>query len=623
MCGIIGYVGNKSASAALMVGLVKLEYRGYDSAGIAVVNNGEMLSRKRQGKLRVLENSLREKPIDGHLGIGHTRWATHGGPSEANAHPHLDCNGNIAIVHNGIIENYRELRKDLEARGHRFLSETDSEVLAHLLEDRYGKNLIETTRHVVAELEGSFAFVATTTADPGTLVAARQDSPLIIGVGDGEHFIASDVPAVLSATKRIIVLDDQEIAAVTADSAKVLDFAGNVHQKAVARIEWDGSEAEKGTHDHFMLKEIHEQPTVLRSFLDQHVAPDGKAIVLKDFGLSDEDLREVNHIIIEACGTSWHAGLVGRLLLERLARVSVDTEIASEFRYRFHDSYRERDRSAIKSDVLKRDALVIAISQSGETADTLAGVREARSFGLKVLSIVNVSSSTLARESDAVINLNAGPEIGVASTKAYTSQLMALYLFALHLGRIRGFVDEERTVRRIDRLREIPDEMAARLADDANLRCIASKFCKSDNFLFIGRGFDYPSAIEGALKLKEVSYIHAEGYPAGELKHGPIALVDSKMPVVAIATNDGVYEKMLSNVQEVKARNGLVIAVAGQGNELMSEYADHVITVPDVTDSMTPLVVAPPLQLLAAHIALLRGCDLDQPRNLAKSVTVE
>lgn len=623
MCGIVGYVGNKSASAALMVGLVRLEYRGYDSAGIAVVNNGEMLSRKHQGKLRVLEHSLRENPIDGHLGIGHTRWATHGGPSEANAHPHLDCDGNIAIVHNGIIENYRELRKALEARGHRFLSETDSEVLAHLLEDRYDGNLIETTRRVVAELKGSFAFVATSTAESGTLVAARQDSPLIIGVGDGEHFIASDVPAVLSATKRIIVLDDQEIAAVTADSAKVSDFAGNVHQKAVARIEWDGNESEKGTHDHFMLKEIHEQPTVLRNFLDQHVAPDGKAIVLKDFGLSDGDLLGVNHIIIEACGTSWHAGLVGRLLLERLARVSVDTEIASEFRYRFHDSYRERDRNAIKSDVLKRDALVIAISQSGETADTLAGVREARSFGLKVLSIVNVSSSTLARESDAVINLNAGPEIGVASTKAYTSQLMALYLFALHLGRIRGFVDEERTVRRIDRLREIPDEMAARLADDANLRCIASEFCKSDNFLFIGRGFDYPGALEGALKLKEVSYIHAEGYPAGELKHGPIALVDSKMPVVAIATNDAVYEKMLSNVQEIKARNGLVIAVAGQGKELISEYADHVITVPDVTDSMTPLVVAPPLQLLAAHIALLRGCDLDQPRNLAKSVTVE
>ena len=617
MCGIVGYIGDKSAVSVLMVGLTKLEYRGYDSAGVAVINGGHVQVRKRVGKLQALADSLKEDPIDGQVGIGHSRWATHGEPSELNAHPHNDCTGRLYVVHNGIIENYHELRDELLAAGHRFASATDTESVAHLIEANYQGDLVDAVRQALARVRGSFALVVLSQDEPDKLVVARRQSPLLLGIGHGENFVASDVPAPLRYTRDIVFLDDDEMAVVTKDTVEVTDLEGRAHRKAAVHIDWDAAAAERGGYPHFMLKEIHEQPAVVCRVVSRYASEDRKEIRLDEMDLGDDELRNVRRICIQACGTSWHAGLIGRMLLERLSRLPVDTDISSEFRYR--------------NAILEPNTLVVGISQSGETADTLAGLREAKSRGLKVVSIVNVPGSTVARESDGVIYTHAGPEIGVASTKAYTAQIAALYLFALRLGQLRGEVDTARLQRRLRRLESVPAQMEEVLKQEEQIKAIAQEFYQARDFIFIGRGFGYPSALEGALKLKEISYIHAEGYPAGELKHGPIALIDAQMPVVAIATSSEadtetskvIYEKILSNIQEVKARKGKVIAIAVQGDEIIAQSADCVIYVPEVTYSFTPFLVAPPLQMLAYHIAVLRGCDVDQPRNLAKSVTVE
>jgi glucosamine--fructose-6-phosphate aminotransferase (isomerizing) len=622
MCGIVGYVGNKSAISVLMVGLTKLEYRGYDSAGVALANGGGVQLRRTVGKLRVLEESLHEAPIDGHTGIAHTRWATHGEPSVTNSHPHRDATETVYVAHNGIIENYAELREELEKDGVVFRSQTDTEVLPNLIKRAYDAlpdfapelRLAEAVRQALARVRGSFGVAVMHQEQPGILVVARQLSPLVIGLGNGENFCASDVPAILNATHRMMFLDDGELAILTQDRVEVFDLTQPVgsakpRQKAEVRIEWSPEQAEKGGYPHYMLKEIHEQPDVINRLLSRYTNSERTRVELDQIGLSDDELKGIRRIFIQACGTSWHAGLIGKQLLERLPMIAVDVDTSSEFRYR--------------NAILSPDTLVIAISQSGETADTLAGVREARSRGLKVISVVNVPGSTIARESDGVIYTNAGPEIGVASTKAYTAQIGALYLLSLHLGQLHNLVDPARMKRRLAKLTDVANLMARVLEDDTEIRRVAEAIAPAENAMFIGRGFGYPSALEGALKLKEISYIHAEGYPAGELKHGPIALIDEKMPVIAIATSGIVYEKIISNIQEVRARKGKVIAIAAQDNHEIDAHADYVIHVPELTESFTPFAVAVPLQLLAYHVAVLRHCDVDQPRNLAKSVTVE
>lgn len=632
MCGIVGYVGNKSAVSVLMVGLTKLEYRGYDSSGVAVHDAGGVLLRREVGKLRVLEESLHNEPIDGHVGIAHTRWATHGEPSKINSHPHRDATDSVYVCHNGIIENYAEIKTELEAEGVLFRSETDTEVLPNLIHRAYqelkaesqndndGESdelLVQAVRRALSKVRGAYAIAVLHKDHPNALVAAREMSPLVIGLGQGENFCASDVPAIINATHRVLFLDDGEMALIQADKVEVLDIeSGRARHKAEVKIEWTPEEAEKGGYAHYMLKEIHEQPEVMNRILARYTDPDRTEVHLDGINISDEELKSVRRIFIQACGTSWHSGLIGKLLLERLPMIAVDVDTSSEFRYR-------NVGAASMGAILSPDTLVIAISQSGETADTLAGVREARSRGLKVLSIVNAPGSTIARESDGVIYTNAGPEIGVASTKAYTAQIAALYLLSLHLGKIHGAIDDDRMARRLAKLSDVANVMARILEDDSHIKAVAEEIAKSDHAMFIGRGFGYPSALEGALKLKEISYIHAEGYPAGELKHGPIALIDEKMPVVAIATESYVYEKIISNIQEVRARKGKIIAIAGEDDDEIAKYSDHVLRVPELTESFTPFVVSIPLQLLAYHVANARGCDVDQPRNLAKSVTVE
>ena len=632
MCGIVGYIGNKSAVSVLMVGLTKLEYRGYDSAGVAVHDGSGVLLRREVGKLRILEHSLQESPIDGHVGIAHTRWATHGEPNQINSHPHRDATDSVFVCHNGIIENYAEIKSELEAEGVLFRSQTDTEVLPNLIhrayeklkiESRKSENcegdelLVQAVRAALSQVRGAYAIAVLHKDHPSTLIAARQMSPLVVGLGNGENFCASDVPAIINATHRVLFLDDGEMALLKADKVQVFDIeSGRERHKAEVKIEWTPEEAEKNGYAHYMLKEIHEQPDVMNRILARYTDPDRTRVLLDELNISDEELKSVRRIFIQACGTSWHSGLVGKLLLERLPMIAVDVDTSSEFRYR-------NVGSSSAGAILSPDTLVIAISQSGETADTLAGVREARSRGLKVLSIVNAPGSTIARESDGVIYTNAGPEIGVASTKAYTAQIAALYLLSLHLGKIHLSIDEERTARRLSKLSDVANVMARILEDDSQIKAVASEIAKSDHAMFIGRGFGYPSALEGALKLKEISYIHAEGYPAGELKHGPIALIDEKMPVIAIATGSFVYEKIVSNIQEVRARKGKIIAIAGENDTEIEKYSDFVLRVPELTESFTPFVVSIPLQLLAYHVANARGCDVDQPRNLAKSVTVE
>ena len=594
-----------------MVGLTKLEYRGYDSAGVAVINDNGVELRRKVGKLRMLEESLHNEPIDGHIGIAHTRWATHGEPNETNSHPHRDSTDSVFVVHNGIIENYSELRAELEAQGVVFRTQTDTEVLPNLIKRAYDAcgDFPQAVRQTLGQLRGTYALAALHKDIPDLLVAARHMSPLVVGLGQHENFLASDVPAILNATRRVLFLDDGEMVLLTRDKVEVQDFEGRTHHKAEVKIEWSAEQAEKNGYPHYMLKEIHEQPDVMTRLISRYTNSDRSRIDLDQLGISDHELLRIRRIFIQACGTSWHAGLLGKLLLERLPNIAVDVDTSSEFRYR--------------NAILSPDTLVIGISQSGETADTLAGLREARSRGLKVISIVNVPGSTIARESDGVIYINAGPEVGVASTKAFTAQVCSLYLFSLYLGDLHRLIDGERMKRRLAKLSEVSSLMAKMLEDDSAIVRVAEAYQGVDNAMFIGRGFGYPCALEGALKLKEISYIHAEGYPAGELKHGPIALIDERMPVFAIATSGIVYEKILSNIQEVRARKGKIIAIAAENNKDIYNHADYVIPIPELTESFAPFLTAIPLQLLAYHIANLRGCDVDQPRNLAKSVTVE
>ena len=622
MCGIVGYIGHRLAAPLLTSGLSKLEYRGYDSAGVAVACNhgsSEIALRRSVGKLANLQTALQNAPLEGYAGIGHTRWATHGAPSETNSHPHADATGTVFVVHNGIIENYVELRAELESHGVKFHSQTDTEVLPNLIYRAYQKcegDLPRAIQHALKNVRGAYALAVMHRDFPETVVAVRQTSPLVIGIGDGENFCASDPLAILSETRQIVFLDNGEMAILHSDSFEVRDLeSGEPREKVIETLDWNPNSAQKGDFPHFMLKEIHEQPEVIERLLHRY-APDGKQVHFENIGISDEDLRGIRRIFIQACGTSWHAGLVGKLLIERLGRISVDVDTSSEFRYRNVASH-------AGGAVLDEDTLVIAISQSGETADTLAGVQEARERGLKVLSIVNMPASSIVRASDGVIYTHAGPEISVASTKAYVGQIGALYLFSLYLGQLLGQVDEARMKRRLEKFAELPKVMRHILRDTSEVEKVAGRFWASQHALFIGRNFGTPTALEGALKLKEISYIHAEGYSAGELKHGPIALIDELMPVVAIATQGITYEKILSNMQEVRARKGKLIAVAGEDDLEVAANADWVLRVPELTESFTPFVAALPLQLLAYHIAVLRGYDVDMPRNLAKSVTVE
>jgi len=610
MCGIVGYVGHRDAISFLIPGLRRLEYRGYDSAGVATVDGADLDVRKAAGKISALEALLHPDRPRGTLGIAHTRWATHGRPSDANAHPHVDCRSRLAIVHNGIIENYRELRRTLAAQGHRFRSQTDTEVIAHLIEHYRANGLAEAAVQAAGDLRGAYAVACIAVDAPNTLVAFRSgSSPLVIGLGHGETFLASDIPALLGETRKILVLGEGELAVLTPGEAVLRTIDGTPVHRTPSPIPRDRDSAEKAGYPHFMLKEIFEQPEAVRNTLSERVDPETGDIHIPELGLKDRELAGLNRLCFVACGTSWHAALVGKYLVEAFARLPVEVDIASEFRYR--------------QPVLDGQVLTVPISQSGETADTLAALREARSQGSRAVAICNVVGSSLARESDGVLYTRAGIEVGVASTKAFTAQLTAVILLAMKLGLARGFTDRALARQLVKALREIPDLMSAVLEQHCQIRKIAERFVESQHFLYLGRGIHYPLALEGALKLKEVSYVHAEGYPAGEMKHGPIALIDGHMPVVAIAPIGPSYEKMSSNIEEVKARDGIVIAVATEGDEEMEAKTDIVMPIPAVPDWIQPLLVALPLQLLAYHLGVLRGCDVDQPRNLAKSVTVE
>jgi glutamine---fructose-6-phosphate transaminase (isomerizing) len=610
MCGIVGYVGYRDAVSFLLPGLRRLEYRGYDSAGIATLAPASLAVRKTTGKIDNLDALLRSSRPDGTVGIGHTRWATHGRPSDANAHPHVDCQSRVAVVHNGIVENYRELRKTLAAEGHRFSSQTDTEVIAHLIERYEADGLAQAVVRAAAELQGSYAIACVSSRDPGTLVAFRRgSSPLVLGFGRGEMFVASDIPALLGETRDILVLEEGELAVLTADGLTLRGADGTPAHRSPTAVLWDGEAAEKSGYPHFMLKEIFEQPEAVRNTMRERVDSDGGEIRIPELGLRDRELAGLNRLCFVACGTSWHAALVGKYLVEAFARIPVEVDIASEFRYR--------------QPVLDGQVLTVPISQSGETADTLAALRQARELGSRAVAICNVVGSSLAREADGVIYTRAGLEIGVASTKAFTAQLTAVALLALKLGLAREMIDRTVVREAIKALLEVPDLMVDVLRRSDEIRRVAERFVESRDVIYLGRGMHYPLALEGALKLKEISYIHAEGYPAGEMKHGPIALIDSRMPVVAIAPMGPTYEKMASNIEEVKARDGIVIAVATAGDDQIATKADVVIPVPQSLAWIQPILVSLPLQLLAYHLGVLRGCDVDQPRNLAKSVTVE
>ena len=608
MCGIVGYVGDRPAAPILIEGIKKLEYRGYDSAGIALHEDGEVVFQKNAGKIRVLEENIADRKFSSTCGIAHTRWATHGEPNDTNAHPHTDESGKIAVVHNGIIENFRTLKRYLEDQGHTFRTETDSEILAHLISDSYDGDLLEAVRKALVQVDGTYGIAVICKDSPGEVVAARLGSPLVIGSGHGENFVASDVSAILNHTKQVIYLDDGELARVTADGFSVSTLDNIEVTRELQEIEWSIGEIEKGGFDHFMLKEIYEQPSALKNAMRGRLNYEEGTARLNGLQLQIDELLNVDRVIITACGTSWHAGLIGEYMIEDLARVPVEVEYASEFRYR--------------SPIINDGTLVFVISQSGETADTLAALREAQRKGATGLGICNVVGSTVARETHGGIYIHAGPEIGVASTKAFTSQIMVLSLITLLLARMRHMsIEKGRQI--VDAMTKIPDQVQAILDNSSEIRKIAELYRDHDNFLYLGRGINFPVALEGALKLKEISYIHAEGYPAAEMKHGPIALIDENMPVVVIAPKDQVYDKVISNIQEIKARNGHVIAIATEGDEDICRLADHVFYIPKVLYQLTPLLSIIPLQLLAYYIAVMRGRDVDQPRNLAKSVTVE
>jgi len=610
MCGIVGYVGHREAVSFVLPGLRRLEYRGYDSAGIATVGRASLDIRKRAGKIAALETLLASDPPNGTLGIGHTRWATHGRPSDANAHPHVDCHARVAVVHNGIIENYRELRKTLAAEGHRFCSQTDTEVIAHLIERYHGDDLVSAVLRAARELRGAYAIACVAADAPNTLVAVRRgSSPLVVGFGREEMFVASDVPALLGRTREILVLDDGELAVVSSDGVSLRSLEGAQIRRHPTTVAWDGETAEKSGYPHFMLKEIFEQPDAVRNTLRERLDPQEPDIQIPELGLKDRELAGLNRLCFVACGTSWHAALIGKYLVEAFARLPVEVDIASEFRYR--------------RPVVDGRVLTVPISQSGETADTLAALREAKEHGSRTVAICNVVGSSLAREADGVVFTRAGIEIGVASTKAFTAQLVAVTLMALKLGVARNMIDPALVGQTVKGLWELPELLSVVLEQSQAIRQVAERFVEREHFLYLGRGLNFPLALEGALKLKEISYVHAEGYAAGEMKHGPIALVDARMPVVAIAPRGETYDKMASNIEEIKAREGIVIAVATAGDEDIHAKADVVIAVPPTLEWLQPVLTAVPLQLLAYHIGVLRGCDVDQPRNLAKSVTVE
>ena len=608
MCGIVGYIGEKKAKAVLIEGIKKLEYRGYDSAGIAVIEGDQMVSERSVGRICELEKRIKSKCNGSTIGIVHTRWATHGAPTVENAHPHIDCSDKIAVVHNGIIENYNYLKAKLQREGHKFRSETDSEVIAHLIESHLNGNLEDAVRCALKEIEGAYGLAIISLDEPEKLIAARHGSPLIVGVGKGEYFITSDVAAILEYTKTVVYLEDNEIAVLTRDDMVTTDINNMPVSKKIDEVQWNIDKVEKGGYNHFMLKEIHEQPQTLRDAMLGRFEKDNTFVHLG--GLKDKEkiLRDIKRIIIVACGTSWHAGLIGEYMIEDLLDIPVEVEYASEFRYR--------------NPIVEEGTLVISISQSGETADTLAAINEAKKKGATVLAICNVVGSSIARESDCGMFLHAGLEIGVASTKAFTSQITALFLLTLFMAQIK---DQKEILGKdmVSKLREVPGQVKKVLDKEDQIAEIARLYKDNENFLYLGRGYNYPVALEGALKLKEISYIHAEGYPAAEMKHGPIALVDKDMPVVFIATKDKVYKKILSNIEEIRTRGGKVIAIASEGDNEIAGMVDHVVHIPETIDALTPILSVVPLQLLAYHMAVMRGCDVDKPRNLAKSVTVE
>ena len=624
MCGIVGYVGKQAVVPIILDGLRRLEYRGYDSAGIAVGGNGPGLDlRRAEGKLRNLEEAIRKHPLEGTYGIGHTRWATHGRPTEENAHPHRDCSGRIVVVHNGIVENYLPLKKQLIAEGHTFTTETDTEIIAHLVEKYFLKpgegqrpSLEDAVRQTVKQLSGVFALAVIAADEPDKIVAARNGPPSVVGLGHDEYFVASDVPAILHHTRDIIFLADGDMAVITPQGVQLTDFDGKPVERKIQRVTWDPIQAEKGGFKHFMLKEIYEQPRAVRDTTLGRVSQDSGRVFLDAMEISESEFRAVTKINIAACGTSWHAGLAGKFMIEQLARIPVEVDYASEWRYR--------------DPIVGPDTITLVISQSGETADTIAAQREAKAKGSKTVAICNVVGSMITREAAGTIYTHAGPEIGVASTKAFTGQLTALYILALFLAQVRGTLSEEQSRAAAEELTLLPGKLENLLTKDGQCEELAKHYQRSRDFLFLGRGIHYPIALEGALKLKEISYIHAEGYPAGEMKHGPNALIDENLPTVVIATRDAAspgsllrYEKTMSNLKEVKARSGVVIALATEGDEDIREAADHVLYVPAAPENLSPILEIVPLQLLAYHIAVRRGCDVDQPRNLAKSVTVE
>ena len=617
MCGIVGYVGTRKAVPIILDGLKRLEYRGYDSAGIAVLNgHDQLVVRRASGKLRNLEEVIEANPVEGSYGIGHTRWATHGRPTEENAHPHRDSKGNLVVVHNGIVENYLALKHELQAEGHTFASETDTEVIAHLIEKNYQGNLEEAVRAAVKRITGVFAIGVISKLEPNKIVAARNGPPAVIGIGQGEYFVASDIPAILSHTRDMFFLQDGDMAVLTADGVQLTDFDGKTVRRQLQHILWDPIMAEKGGYKHFMLKEIFEQPRAIRDTMLGRIGQESGRVFLDEMDISAEEFRQFKAVKIVACGTSWHAALAGKFMIEKLARIPVEVDYGSEFRYR--------------DPIIDPGTLTVVISQSGETADTLAAQRESKQKGSKTLAICNVVGSAITREAAGTLLTHAGPEIGVASTKAFTGQLTALLVLALHLGQTRGVLSDEESQRITQEMLKLPAKMERVLSEEDIYEELTKRLHKAKDFLYLGRGIHFPIALEGALKLKEISYIHAEGYPAGEMKHGPNALIDENLPVVVLAAYDPSsvegrqrYEKTLSNIQEVKARSGIVVAIANKGDEEISKVADHIIRVPPTDEILLPLLEIVPLQLLAYHIAVRLGCDVDQPRNLAKSVTVE
>ncbi len=610
MCGIIGYIGNNSAMPILIEGLKRLEYRGYDSAGVAIMENGHLTVEKTKGKISQLEGLINGKKWKGTIGMAHTRWATHGEPNTENAHPHTDCTGDIAISHNGIIENYSILKQQLIKEGHQFTTQTDSEVIAHMVEKFYKatKSLEEAVRLTVSQLEGTYGLVIMSKKEPDKIIGVRNGSPLIIGIASDENFLASDVSAILKHTQKVIYLDDHEMVTVKRDGFMTKTIDNVQTNKQVHQVDWDLEMIEKGGYDHFMLKEIHEQPETITNAMRGRLVYDEGIAKLGGLNMTDDELRATKRIMILGCGTSWHSGLIGEYIIEEHARIPVEVEYASEFRYR--------------NPIIEPGTVTLAISQSGETIDTLEAMREAKRRGSRVLGVSNVVGSTIARESEGGVYIHAGPEIGVASTKAFTSQITVLSLLALLLGRLRVMSKREGQ-EQIEHLQRLPSQVQQILDAEEQIKEIAQAYCNDTNFLYLGRGANFPVALEGALKLKEISYIHAEGYPAAEMKHGPIALIDKNMPVVVICPKDNAYHKILGNIAEVKARRGRIIVICNQGDDEVAEMADHVITIPQTLDFLYPILTVIPLQLLAYHIAVLRGCDVDQPRNLAKSVTVE